>query len=225
MDGTTYRLNGIDAPEMDQVCLDEKGAVWKCGIAAREALETFIGNGPIHCKDLGPDRVYPEERRIGSCSINGVVLNEWLVKEGWALNFEPYAKRRFETHQAGAERDQRGLWKGCFVAPSDLRTWNKSKANFLGAACGASTPTRDTLFPNHAQMPPGCPIKGKVSQHAGNGHDGIYHMEGCRNYRTTFHVNRWFCSEDDAKDARFRKAKNCSSSKNGGTKKMRPRPG
>jgi endonuclease YncB( thermonuclease family) len=30
---TRYRLDGIDAPELDQVCLDEKGEVWACGIA------------------------------------------------------------------------------------------------------------------------------------------------------------------------------------------------
>jgi endonuclease YncB( thermonuclease family) len=29
LNGTTYRLDGIDAPELDQVCLDEHGAVWR----------------------------------------------------------------------------------------------------------------------------------------------------------------------------------------------------
>ena len=38
-----YRLHGIDAPEIDQVCLDENGGVWACGVQAREKLKQFIG--------------------------------------------------------------------------------------------------------------------------------------------------------------------------------------
>ena len=35
---TSYKLDGIDAPEPDQVCLDEKGTIWRCGIEARDRL-------------------------------------------------------------------------------------------------------------------------------------------------------------------------------------------
>lgn len=31
------RLNGIDAPETDQICLDKAGQRWTCGLAARDA--------------------------------------------------------------------------------------------------------------------------------------------------------------------------------------------
>jgi hypothetical protein len=100
------------------------------------------------------------------------------VREGWALNFEPYAKGRFRTHQADAERERRGVWKGCFAAPWDLRNWNKSKAAFMGAACGVSTEARTILFPDHADMPPGCPIIGNITWR-GSPYRGIFHMEGC----------------------------------------------
>ena len=36
LDRTIYRLDGIDAPEIDQMCLDQHGDVWPCGIAARD---------------------------------------------------------------------------------------------------------------------------------------------------------------------------------------------
>src|SRR4051794_33909582 len=39
VDGIKYRLDGIDAPEADQICLDASGAVWSCGIEAREQLK------------------------------------------------------------------------------------------------------------------------------------------------------------------------------------------
>jgi endonuclease YncB( thermonuclease family) len=163
-DGTTYRLDGIDAPEMDQECLDEKGTEWPCGIAAREALERFIGGRNVECKDQGPDQVYPGGRRTGICFVDGVNLNEWLVREGWALNFEPYARGRFLEHQADAERERRGMWKGCFVAPWDLRNWNKSNATLMGLACGVNTEARAIFFPDHADMPPGCPIIGNITR-------------------------------------------------------------
>jgi endonuclease YncB( thermonuclease family) len=36
--GETIRLQGVDAPETDQICLDSRGAVWNCGIDARDRL-------------------------------------------------------------------------------------------------------------------------------------------------------------------------------------------
>ena len=62
----------------------------------------FIGTSRgVHCEDLGP--VYPGRRRRGVCSVDGVSLNEWFVWEGWALNFEPYAKGRFKALEADAD--------------------------------------------------------------------------------------------------------------------------
>ena len=31
LDRTIYRLDGIDTPEIDQMCLDQSGDVWPCG--------------------------------------------------------------------------------------------------------------------------------------------------------------------------------------------------
>jgi hypothetical protein len=121
---------------MDQICLDEKGQPWKCGVAARDALAKWIANRAIRCDDEGPDRVHPE-RRIGVCIVEGtnISLNQWLVREGWALNFEPYAKGRFLADQA----DRRGIWKGCFAAPTDWRNWRKPTAKLMGPTCDTSS--------------------------------------------------------------------------------------
>jgi endonuclease YncB( thermonuclease family) len=94
--GVKYRLDGIDAPELDQGCLDAAGALYFCGQVALRKLREFVEERPIHCDDLGPDTSYNDtNRRIGWCAVDGVDLHHWLVKEGWALNFEPYARRRF----------------------------------------------------------------------------------------------------------------------------------
>ena len=58
-------------------------------------------------------------------------------------------------------------------------------------------------------MPAGCPIKGKLAYRAWPFHIGIYHTEGCGSYQRTKRNERWFCSEDEAKEAGFRKSFAC----------------
>ena len=112
LDRTIFRLDGIDAPEIDQTCLDQSGDVWPCGVAARDRLSAYIGSRAVRCEDKGPDPVY-KHRRIGICSIESeaTTLNEWLVREGWAIKFEPSAKGRFAAEEADARENRRGLWK------------------------------------------------------------------------------------------------------------------
>jgi endonuclease YncB( thermonuclease family) len=122
LEGITHHLNGINAPERDQACLDEHGGLWACGAEARDRLTEYIGTRAVRCEDQGADRSY-RQRRIGICSVEGETtsINRWLVQEGMALNFDPYARARFQLDQDDARQNRRGLWSGCFVAPWDLR--------------------------------------------------------------------------------------------------------
>jgi endonuclease YncB( thermonuclease family) len=213
LDGTTFRLDGIAAPERDQHCLDESRARWACGIDATNRLAELTAKRAVQCEDRGVDPVYPG-RHIGICSVDGMVLNlnHTLVLEGWALNFEPYARGRFAIEEADARDNRRGLWKGCFAAPWDFNRWRKRTTKLLGSACrgGVEAVERAKLFPDNPPMPPGCPIKGKVALRALlTGHRGIYHLEACRSYPGLKNPNRWFCSEEEALAAGFRKAFTC----------------
>jgi endonuclease YncB( thermonuclease family) len=206
VDGKAYRLDGIDAPEIDQTCLDEEGEAYPCGQRAAKAVEAFIADRTVTCDDLGPDAKYPK-RRIGLCRVDGVDLQSWLVWHGWALNFEPSARARFVEEERSARERGRGMWKGCFVAPQDFRRWHKY-APLLGAACPIDA--RTAVFPSHPQMPQGCEIKGRYAVRAAlTGHVGIYHVPGCGSYRRTARVDRWFCSEEDAMAAGFRGSFTC----------------
>ncbi|MDB5582535.1 MAG: nuclease, partial [Bradyrhizobium sp.] len=51
--GVTYRLDGIDAPELDQICIDEHADPWSCGVEARDQLTKLIGDRTVRCEDLG----------------------------------------------------------------------------------------------------------------------------------------------------------------------------
>ncbi|QWG15763.1 thermonuclease family protein [Bradyrhizobium sediminis] len=210
--GVTYRLDGIDAPELDQMCIDEHADTWACGAEARDQLAKLSGGREIRCGDLGADPAY-KKRRIGVCTVVGETtsLNQLVVRQGFALNFDPAAKGRFREDEAGAKDRRQGLWKGCFVAPSEFRRGRKDGA-LLGDSCRTDKDReiRAVLFPEQPVMPSGCNIKGKFAVRARvTGNRGVYHLQGCRSYPGLTEPDRWFCSEEDAQAAGFRKAYNC----------------
>jgi endonuclease YncB( thermonuclease family) len=210
--GVTYKLNGIDAPEFDQMCTDEHAEPWACGVEARDHLASLIDKHGVHCEDLGPIKTYAKWHS-GVCTIDGetISLNQSLVRQGYALNFEPDAPGKFKEDEAGARDNRSGLWKGCFVAPQEFRHWNKT-AVLLGSACPSDKDRelRESLFPEELAMPPGCAIKAKLTIRAHvTGNVGVYHIQACRSYAPVTKPNRWFCSEEDAQAAGFRKAYNC----------------
>jgi endonuclease YncB( thermonuclease family) len=205
VDGTVYRLEGIDALELEQHCLDD-GGVYPCGRYAAEALQELIASRPVSCRDLGRDPEYPRQR-IGRCTVGGIDLQHWLVKEGWALNAGSFG--RFEDAEREARERPLSIWRGCFVAPSDFRRGRKVAATLLGSSCPPDA--RVKLFTDYALKPPGCDIKGKYALRAQfTGHRGIYHVPGCGSYRRTVRADRWFCSEQEALAAGFRRSFTCA---------------
>ena len=214
---TTYRLDGIDAPDVDQMCIDDHADPWTCGVDARDRITKLIGARTVHCDDLGPDPSAKKLRHLGLCRIDGEAspLNQMLVAQGFALNLEPAAKGRFKADEADAKAGAKGLWKGCFVAPQDFRQ-PKSTGALLGASCRSDkdAETRAILFPDEPTMPPACSIKAKYAVRARvTGNVGVYQLQGCPSYASTTKPNRWFCSEDDARAAGFRRAYNCGARK------------
>jgi endonuclease YncB( thermonuclease family) len=210
--GVKYRLDGVDAPEFDQMCIDQKADTWACGVEARNQLTAMIGGKEVRCEDKGADSIF-RNRRLGVCTVagDGGSLNQRLVREGYGFSLEPSGKDRFKAEQAEAKDGQKGLWKGCFAVPEDFRQW-KTDGVLLGASCrrDKDVELRQVMFPVEPTAPPGCTIKGKLATRAKfTGNVGIYHLQTCRSYASLTRANRWFCSEDDALAAGFRKAFNC----------------
>ncbi len=208
----TYRLDGIDAPALDQMCIDEHADAWTCGVEARDQLTKLIGGRAVRCDDLGVDPGY-KKRHLGVCTVEGETtsLSQLLVRQGFALNVEASATGRFKADEARAGENRQGLWQGCFVAPQEFRRGKKDGA-LLGGSCRADREReiREVLFPDDLAMPSGCNIKGKLAVRARvTGNVGIYHLQACRSYPALTKPDRWFCSEEDAQAAGFRKAYNC----------------
>ena len=61
---TKFRLEGIDAPETDQICLNASGERWTCGIEARDQLVAHVASREIKCSSSGIDAY---QRTLGTC--------------------------------------------------------------------------------------------------------------------------------------------------------------
>ena len=217
LSGTSFRLDGVDAPAFDQICLNEFADAYACGADAREQLAKLIGDRAVRCDDLGPDKSFGKWH-VGVCTVEGAAssLNRQVVQKGLAVAAASSVKGNFKDDEASAKKDLQGLWKGCFVRGSEFRHGNKLAA-LLGASCRSDkqAETRAILFPSETIAPPGCTIKGKYAVRAHvTGKLGIYQLQACRSYETLTKPDRWFCSEEDAQAEGFRRAYNCRPRRN-----------
>lgn len=199
---TKIRLEGIDAPETDQVCLNAHGVHWTCGIDARDQLAAHIAGRVIECSSHGIDAY---RRTLALCSLAGEDLNSWMVQQGWALAYVKYSPAYRQVEEQ-ARANQRGIWQGAFIAPWDWRHRN-SRTVVLGAITVPITAQAELLAPESAaQAPsPDCTIKGNVNWTG----ERIYFRPGQLDYARINMAKpgkRWFCSENEAKAAGWRPA-------------------
>lgn len=193
------RLDGIDAPESGQLCRDNRGRHYDCGATATQALRTFLANrSDIVCRISGRDQY---DRLIGDCRADGASVAAWLVNQGHALDWPRYSRGAYAREQGEAERNERGLWAGTFDKPWDWRAGRRSVATAVnGPMPGLVAAAMDE--PANED----CRIKGNINASG----QRIYHMPGQHFYERTRispdQGERWFCSQDEARDAGWRPA-------------------
>jgi endonuclease YncB( thermonuclease family) len=182
--GQRIRFHGIDAPESRQTCV-ASGEVWRCGQKAALALADFIGRSPVTCREQDVDRY---GRIVAVCYVRGEDVEAWLVVNGWALAYRKYSTDYVAEEQA-AQAARAGIWRGEFIKP-----WEWRKGKRLQAA----------TVPDSAA---GCVIKGNISSSG----ERIYHVPGGQYYdRTKINTakgERWFCTEEEALAAGWRRSK------------------
>jgi endonuclease YncB( thermonuclease family) len=121
--GTRIRLWGIDAPESTQLCRGEDSLQYRCGANAANDLDAFISRRPVTCTPISFDQY---GRTVANCSVAGIDLGDWLVRNGLALDWPRYSKGRYGAAQREAEHAERGIWAGSFVEPWLYRSCMKS---------------------------------------------------------------------------------------------------
>ena len=116
-DATEYRLNGIDAPELQQTCEGASGGNYTCGHEAREALRALVRGKDLTCISLEIDRY---GRDIVVCNTGGADINGEMVRQGWAIAYRRHSLA-YVGDEADAQRAKRGIWRGRFEDPEAWR--------------------------------------------------------------------------------------------------------
>lgn len=115
MGGERLRLEGIDAPEMDQTCT-RGGAEWNCGRDARAALRRLVRPG-VTCETSRVDRY---DRWLARCRAGEDDVAQKMVLLGLAVDYG-----RFEAEALDAQKRGVGIWAGDFEHPQD---WRRSRS-------------------------------------------------------------------------------------------------
>ena len=196
------RLEGIDAPESDQVCLDAGAALWACGNEVTKQLSDHVADRSLVCTWTGQDAYH---RGLAICHLGAEDLNAWMVRQGWALAFVKYSSL-YVRDEESARNAQRGLWSGAFIAPWDWRHRDRQTI-ILGALSVPITAQSLLLAPASSAGAPSaeCLIKGNVNRKG----ERIYHLPGSVHYAQVNmkgNEKRWFCTEEEAKTAGWRPA-------------------
>jgi endonuclease YncB( thermonuclease family) len=117
--GARIRLWGIDAPESNQLCRGEDSIQYRCGATAANNLDSFLNKRPVDCVPVSLDQY---RRTVATCSVDGVDLADWLVRNGFAVDWPQYSKGKYDKAQRDADHAGRGIWAGSYVAPWLFRT-------------------------------------------------------------------------------------------------------
>ena len=131
IDNYKFRLEGIDAPEMRQQCKKESFKIsffigftfykdYSCGRVSKEKLITKIDTTEIKCISSSKDRY---KRYIATCYKGKTNLNQWMVRNGFAIAYRRYSKI-YVPDEEFAKENKLGLWKGKFMEPEKWRKLN-----------------------------------------------------------------------------------------------------
>ncbi len=109
LNGVTYRLWGIDAPETKQDCLDG----WAAGQLATTHLQALIAGRNVICERKDTDRY---GRTVAICRAGGEDLGAKMVRDGYAWAFVRYSAD-YASQEALAKKEMRGVHRhGCMPA-------------------------------------------------------------------------------------------------------------
>ena len=117
------RLNGIDAPEFSQQCLNTQSQQYQCGLASKNFLINLVKNQEVVCHYQKID-IY--NRILGDCYIDKLNINHHLLANGMAIiyDFNDATKQEIELEKTAKEQ-QKGIWQGPFQLPKTYRKQNK----------------------------------------------------------------------------------------------------
>lgn len=205
IDGTKERVRiiGIDAPE-----LARNGQ--PAGCFAQESasqMQSLVQSQPVHLiadpTQADRDRYDRLLRHVVREGGGHVALK--MVAGGYAEEAQFAAPYQYQSDLVAAERDARteglGLWSSCAAAAA------VPPAPVAPAPVAPAPTPAPATTPAPAPATTECIIKGNIADDG----EKIYHVPGQQYYDVTkisvHKGERWFCTEQEARDAGWRKAK------------------
>src|SRR5258705_5910848 len=173
---TRIPLGGIDAPSVDQLCLNTQGERWTCGVAARDELIKHADNKSWTCHTR--QVIDRRGRTVARCEVDGEDIQKWLVRNGWALAYARFS-HDYDADEKEAREAKARMWQGAVIAPCDLRSRNK-KTTILGATKPPPSANAILLASASGSVAPSpdCTITGNVNRSG----ECIYHQPTSRSY-------------------------------------------
>lgn len=190
---TPLRYIGVDSPESSDPLF---------GAKATEANRKLVEGQKVYLEsDVSDVDRYARLLRYVYLA-DGRMVNEVLAEQGWAYAkaYAPDTKyqSRLVAAQGRGVTAKVGMWE-IAAAPAP--------AAAAPAAIVESPAVQPTVAPAPAPATGPCLIKGNISSKG----EKIYHIPGMRNYDDTVITagkgERWFCSEEEAVAAGWRRAK------------------
>lgn len=123
------RLHGIDAPEKKQICKKiylnigflNFSKKYHCGKVATNKLKKKINYKNLKCELKKNKDFY--NRYLGTCFLNKININSWMVRNGYAVAYKRYSKKYIQDEKY-AKKNKLGLWSGSFEIPEKWRKNN-----------------------------------------------------------------------------------------------------
>lgn len=150
------RLYGIDAPEKGQ----------EFGQKAGDFTGSLLAGRTVDVQPKDTDRY---GRTVGIVLVDGQILNELIVRNGYAWVYRPYCKESFCSSWIQAEAAARLQKKGLWSDPAIIPPWDWRQQRRQGTA--------------EVQPPAVAPkIEAAASTFHGNVNSRKFHRPGCRVY-------------------------------------------
>jgi len=117
VEGQRLDLAGIDAPELNQQCLNGS-RLWRCGLEAALALDQLLSVRKASCQEATADEA--ADRDLGHCFGQDQDIALTLLKRGYVVSSAD-APSDYRSAESMARRAGLGLWRGEFVNPAAWR--------------------------------------------------------------------------------------------------------
>ncbi len=114
--GRRFRLAGIEAPGLDQVC-ERAGQAYDCGKVARAVLWNLIDGREVSCEPARDAGAAGAGAIAAICKAGDTNLGERMVAAGWAFA-DRSAAEAYGALEDEAKKARRGLWTGSVEPPA-----------------------------------------------------------------------------------------------------------